>query len=62
MQLEKLATFGGSKGPVLLVVADGVGLAPDGPANDISLAHTPTIYRLLASPLSTRLYAHGTWV
>ena len=62
MQLEKLATFGGSKGPVLLVVADGVGLAPDGPANAISLAHTPTIDRLLASPLSTRLYAHGTWV
>ena len=62
LQLEKLATFKGRKGPVLLVVADGVGLAPDSDANAVSLAHTPVMDRLLESRLATRLFAHGTWV
>lgn len=61
-KLEKLATFKGRKGPVLLVVADGVGLAAEGPANAISLANTPNIDQLLDSRLSTRLHAHGTAV
>ncbi len=47
---------------MLLVVADGVGLAPDGPANALSVANTPTIDRLLSSKNSTRLHAHGTHV
>ncbi len=62
MKLEKLVTFKGCKGPVLLVVADGVGLAPPGPANAVSLANTPVIDRLLASRFSTTLHAHGHWV
>ena len=62
MQLERLATFHGPRGPVLLVVADGVGLAPASEANAVSLADTPVMDRLLRSKLSTRLYAHGTWV
>ncbi len=62
MLLEKLATFSGRKGPLVLVVADGVGLAPAGPANAVSLANTPVIDKLLGSPLNTSLYAHGTWV
>ncbi len=59
MTLEKLATFPGCKGPLLLVVADGVGIAPAGPANAVSLANTPVMDRLLASSLSTTLRAHG---
>ncbi len=62
MRLDKLTTFEGRPGPVLLVVADGVGLAEAGPANALSLANTPVIDELLASPLSTRLHAHGAHV
>ena len=62
MQLDHLATFKGRKGPVLLVVADGLGIAEAGPANAVSLANTPVIDKLLASELSTTLFAHGTWV
>ncbi len=62
MHLEKLVTFKGRKGALLLVVADGVGLADAGPANALSLAHTPVIDGLLASNFSTQLHAHGTYV
>lgn len=62
MHLEKLVTFKGRKGALLLVVADGVGLAEAGPANALSLAHTPVIDGLLKSSLSTQLHAHGTHV
>ena len=43
MLLDKLVTHKGPKGPLLLVVADGVGLAPAGPANAVSLAETPVL-------------------
>jgi len=62
MILESLISFHGRTGPVLLVIADGVGLAEPGPANALSLAHTPNIDQLLASPLSVKLNAHGEWV
>ena len=62
MHLDKLITFHGRRGPILLVVADGVGLAPAGPANALSLANTPIIDSLLNSKHSTRLHAHGTYV
>lgn len=62
MHLNKLVTFKGRKGPLLLVVADGVGLAEAGPANALSLANTPVIDGLLKSKLSTQLNAHGTHV
>lgn len=62
MHLEKLITFKGRKGALLLVVADGVGLAEPGPANALSLANTPVIDKLLKSNLSTQLHAHGSYV
>ena len=62
MMLERLISFRGRPGPVLLVIADGVGLAEPGAANALSLANTPNIDQLLASPMSTKLNAHGEWV
>ena len=62
MHLEKLTTFHGRPGALLLIVMDGVGLAADGPANAVSLAHTPVLDKLLASEYHTQLHAHGTHV
>ena len=62
MHLEKLTTFGGRPGPLLLIVMDGVGLAADGPANAVSLARTPVLDKLLASDYHVALHAHGTHV
>ncbi len=62
MHLEKLIKFHGRPGPLLLVVADGVGLAKDGPANALSLANTPVMDGLINSSQSTQLIAHGTHV
>lgn len=62
MHLDPLVTFHGRKGPLLLVIADGVGLAPSGPGNALSLANTPVMDALIASRYSTRLHAHGTHV
>ena len=52
----------GRRGPVLLVIADGLGLAEPGPGNALSLADTPVIDKLLASPWQVPLQAHGTAV
>lgn len=62
LKLDKLQGFPGRSGPVLLAIADGIGIAPDGPANAVHLAKTPTIDRLLSSTLRTQLKAHGTGV
>ena len=50
------------KGPVLVVVMDGVGLAPEGPANAVSRAYTQTLDRLFATAPWVKLKAHGTAV
>ncbi|MBQ9979942.1 MAG: 2,3-bisphosphoglycerate-independent phosphoglycerate mutase [Oscillospiraceae bacterium] len=50
-----------SKG-VVLVVMDGIGIAPEGPGNAVSLAHTPTLDRYFDTYDVTALKAHGTAV
>ena len=62
MHLNKLTSYHGCNGPLLVVIADGVGLAPAGPANAVALAHTPTLDRLLASTWQQALQAHGVAV
>lgn len=42
------------KHPVLLAILDGWGIAPPGPGNAVSLAHTPNLDRLIAE------YPHAT--
>ncbi|MEY4230824.1 MAG: 2,3-bisphosphoglycerate-independent phosphoglycerate mutase [Actinomycetota bacterium] len=62
LSLDRLTAFPGRPGPLLLVIADGVGIAPPGPSNAVTEADTPTLDAMLASPLSTSLLAHGAAV
>lgn len=59
LSLQKHPSFSGRPGPVLVIVADGVGVAPAGPSNAVTEAATPTLDKLWASELYTELAAHG---
>lgn len=59
LHLDRNPAFPGRRGPLLLVIADGVGIAPPAESNAVTEADTPTLDALLASPLSTSLQAHG---
>ena len=61
-QLNKLQNFKGVQGPVVTIVMDGVGLAPDTIANAVSSAYTPTLDALMAKYPTVSLKAHGTAV
>ena len=60
--LNKLNNFEGVKGPVLTIVMDGVGLAPDTISNAVAGAYTPTLDMLMAKYPMVSLKAHGTAV
>ena len=60
--LNKLNGFKGVQGPVLTVVMDGVGLAPDTISNAVAGAYTPTLDMLMAKYPMVALKAHGTAV
>ena len=62
LTLHRHPSFHGRSGPLLLVIADGVGIAAEGPSNAVTEADTPTLDAMLASPLSTSLLAHGVAV
>ncbi len=59
LELQPHPSFSPRTGPVLVVVADGVGVAPEGPSNAVTEANTPTLDALAKSALSTELAAHG---
>jgi len=59
LTLHRHPSFPGRPGPLLLIIADGVGIAPPGPSNAVTEADTPALDALLSSPLSTQLLAHG---
>ena len=61
-ELKKLSNFDGVKGPVLTIVMDGVGIAPDNAANAVTAAYTPTLDMLMAKYPMVTLKAHGTAV
>ena len=46
-------------GPIVLVVMDGVGIAPEGPGNAVSLAHTEFLRRVSKNYLNIPLRASG---
>ena len=60
--LKKLDKFAGVAGPVLTIVMDGVGLAPDNQGNAVSLAYTPTLDSIMDKYPMVSLKAHGTAV
>ena len=61
-KLEKMKNFDGVKGPVLTIVMDGVGLAPDTVSNAVAGAYTPNLDALMANYPMVSLKAHGTAV
>ncbi|MBE0662431.1 MAG: 2,3-bisphosphoglycerate-independent phosphoglycerate mutase [Bacteroidales bacterium] len=62
LNLKKLNNFHGRKGPLLLIIMDGVGIGKDYPGNAVRMANTPTLDKLFGSKLYTELKAHGTAV
>ena len=56
------AGFKGVEGPVLTIVMDGVGIAPDNGANAVAAANTPTLDMLMSKYPTVSLKAHGTAV
>ena len=59
LELAKHPSFAGRPGPVLLVIADGVGVAPPDPSNAVTVADTPTLDGPASGELYTELAAHG---
>ena len=59
LELAPHPSFAGRPGPLLLVIADGVGVAPPAPSNAVTSADTPTLDRLTGGELYTELVAHG---
>lgn len=59
LTLNRLEPFAGRKGPLLLVIADGVGIAPSAPSNAVTEAAAPHLDALTGGALATELAAHG---
>ena len=62
LKLKKLESFAGRKGPLLLIIMDGIGVGKNDESNAVFLARTPTLDRLFSSRLYCQLQAHGTAV
>ena len=60
--LNKLQNPIGVKGPVLTIVMDGVGIAPDTVGNAVKQAYTPTLDMIMEKYKTVALKAHGTAV
>ncbi len=61
-QLIKSKKFKGVDGPLVTIVMDGVGIAPDNGGNAVAAAHTPTLDRLMKNYPMLAIRAHGTAV
>ncbi|MBN1300635.1 MAG: 2,3-bisphosphoglycerate-independent phosphoglycerate mutase [Melioribacteraceae bacterium] len=59
LRLSKLENFEGRKGPLLFVVMDGIAFGRKDESDAVYLAETPTLDKLLNTPLVTKLKAHG---
>ncbi|MBP8976118.1 MAG: 2,3-bisphosphoglycerate-independent phosphoglycerate mutase [Bacteroidetes bacterium] len=59
LHLQRLDKFSGRKGPLLLIIMDGIGIGKPYAGNAVYCANTPTFDKLFSSPLFTTLQAHG---
>ena len=59
MELKKLTAFSGRKGPLLLIIMDGVGLGKNDASDGVFSAKMPCLHELFKSKLFTSLQAHG---
>jgi 2,3-bisphosphoglycerate-independent phosphoglycerate mutase len=60
LKLNKLKKFAGRKGPLLVIVMDGVGIGKQDESDAVFLAKTPVLDKLWKEdPLYCRLKAHG---
>ncbi|NCA83122.1 MAG: 2,3-bisphosphoglycerate-independent phosphoglycerate mutase, partial [Opitutae bacterium] len=62
LKLEKIPSYPGPKGPVVLVIMDGVGIGKYEEGDFVRSANKPNLDHLLATCLHTTLKAHGTAV
>lgn len=60
--LKKLNNFNGYKGPVVIVVMDGIGMSEVTEGNAIYHAYTPNLDMLFKKYPNTLIKAHGTAV
>jgi 2,3-bisphosphoglycerate-independent phosphoglycerate mutase len=60
--LNKLSSFSGVHGPVVIIVMDGYGLPKNDAGSAIAAARKPTLDRLFANYPNIHLRAHGTAV
>jgi len=59
LKLNKLKSFQGRKGPLLLIIMDGIGIGKGDDANAVNRASKPNLDPLFKSELYTELKAHG---
>jgi 2,3-bisphosphoglycerate-independent phosphoglycerate mutase len=59
LKLRKSAKFEGRKGPLLLIIMDGIGIGKPDDGNAVYRANTPVLDKLMKSRLYTQLKAHG---
>jgi len=59
LSLATLKTFHGRKGPLLLIIMDGIGIGKKDETNAVYKANTPNLDQLFNSELYTQLKAHG---
>lgn len=62
LTLKKSSKFSGRKGPLVLIIMDGVGIGKDNAGNAFKNANTPVLNKLMKGKLYTELMAHGTAV
>lgn len=60
--LKKLSNFNGCKGPVVVIVMDGIGISEKTEGNAVFHAYTPTLDKLLKQYPNALIKAHGTAV
>ncbi len=59
IQLKRHSDFAPPRGPVVVVIMDGVGIGGDDEGNAVKLARTPVLDRIWQDFPTTRLVAHG---